>query len=168
MSIEDIPSVCLLHFSFHNFCKQLNFFFHFRPSQKLNSFYPNINQLSRAIKYATRLSPYELKINDEKPRPPRIKKFKRLSRSTPKPRTTTVKNTLLTNKNDQKMAFVVRNSFSFGPNSIQVGVPESTEVVEDNSIVIGKPMKENGKLLFFSHLFCLGPNSPALNGQTVC
>ena len=135
------------------------FFFHFRPSQKLNSFYPNINQLSRAIKYATRLSPYELKINDEKPRPPRIKKFKRLSRSTPKPRTTTVKNTLLTNKNDQKMAFVVRNSFSFGPNSIQVGVPDSTEVVEDNSIVIGKPMKENGKLLFFSYLliyFVLG------------
>ena len=112
-----------------------------------------------------------MKINDEKPRPPRIKKFKRLSRSTPKPRTTTVKNTLLTNKNDQKMAFVVRNSFSFGPNSIQVGVPDSTEVVEDNSIVIGKPMKENGKLLFFflfTHLFCLGPNSLALNGQTVC
>ena len=128
------------------------FFFRFRPSQKLNSFYPNINQLSRAIKYATRLSPYELKINDEKPRPPRIKKFKRLSRSTPKPRTTTVKNTLLTNKNDQKMAFVVRNSFSFGPNSIQVGVPDSTEVVEDNSIVIGKPMKENGKLFFFSFI----------------
>ena len=97
-----------------------------------------------------------MKINDEKPRPPRIKKFKRLSRSTPKPRTTTVKNTLLTNKNDQKMAFVVRNSFSFGPNSIQVGVPESTEVVEDNSIVIGKPMKEDGKLLFFLIYFVLG------------
>ena len=93
-----------------------------------------------------------MKINDEKPRPPRIKKFKRLSRSTPKPRTTTVKNTLLTNKNDQKMAFVVRNSFSFGPNSIQVGVPDSKEVVEDNSIVIGKPMK-NSKLFFLSFFF---------------
>ena len=90
-----------------------------------------------------------MKINDEKP-PPRIKKFKRKSRSTtPKPKTTTVKNTLLTNKDDQKMAFVVRNSFSFGPNSIQVGVPDSKEVVEDNSIVIGKPMK-NGKLIFKS------------------
>ena len=51
------------------------------------------------------------------------------------------------------MAFVVRNSFSFGPNSIQVGVPDSKEVVQDNSIVIGKPMK-NSKLIF-SPLFFL-------------
>ena len=46
----------------------------------------------------------------------------------------------------------MRNSFSFGPNSIQVAVPNSKEVIEDNGLLTlkkGKDISYNGGISSF-------------------
>ena len=52
---------------------------------------------------------------------------------------------------EDPMAFVVRNSFSFGPNSIQIAVPDENEVIEDNGLLTLKTGKL--KIDFFKILF---------------
>ena len=52
---------------------------------------------------------------------------------------------------EDPMTFVVRNSFSFGPSSIQIAVPDENEVIEDNGLLTLKTGKS--ELNFFKILF---------------
>ena len=51
---------------------------------------------------------------------------------------------------EDPMTFVVRNSFSFGPSSIQIAVPDENEVIEDNGLLTLKTGKS--ELNFFKIL----------------
>ena len=72
-------------------------------------------------------------------------------KNTRKPKPSNSVNGNFQKENDQ-LAFVVRNSFSFGPNSIQVAVPNSKEVIEDNGLLTlkkGKDISYNGGISRF-------------------
>ena len=63
-------------------------------------------------------------------------------------------------EDEDPMTFVVRNSFSFGPSSIQIAVPDENEVIEDNGLLTLKTGKS--ELNFFKILFNQCDHLPTL------